>query len=119
MKENNFSQLKVWQKAHELTLSVYKTTNKFPSKERFGLISQLNRAVASVPTNIVEGNSRLSRKEFLQFLTIARGSLEETKYHLILSRDLGYLDKSNYSLLTDLANETGRMLNGLIVNVRN
>ena len=108
-----FRDLKVWQKAHELTLAVYKTTSNFPSEEKYGLCSQLRRAAASVPTNVVEGYRRKGGKEFLRFLNIAEGSLEETKYHLILSRDLGYLNLAEYVRLNGLCDEVGRMLRGL------
>ena len=85
----------VWQKAHELTLKIYKITKDFPKEEKFGISSQLRRATSSVPTNIVEGFKRRSDKEYSHFLNIAEGSLEEAKYHLILSSDLGYLNKED------------------------
>jgi four helix bundle protein len=108
-----FRDLKVWQKAHELTLAVYKATHNFPSEEKYGLCSQIRRAAASVPTNIVEGFKRRGNKEFARFLNIADGSLEETKYHLILSFDLGYLNKEEYDKLYEICNEVGRMISGL------
>ena len=74
---NNFRGLIVWQKSHELTMEIYKLTSFFPSDEKFGLVSQMRRAAYSIPANIVEGHSRKSKKEFLQFLNIAKGSLEE------------------------------------------
>jgi four helix bundle protein len=79
-----YRDLKVWQKAHELTLDIYQLTKEFPDEEKFGLISQMRRAAYSVPSNIVEGKSRSSQKEFKFFLTIARGSIDELNYFLLL-----------------------------------
>ena len=73
-KVNTFKDLIVWEKSHQLTLEIYKTSLKFPSDEKYGLISQMRRAAYSVPANIVEGHSRKSKKEFIQFLNIAKGS---------------------------------------------
>ena len=108
-----FRDLIVWQKAHLLVLGIYKVTKSFPSEEKFGLASQLRRSAASVPTNIVEGYKRKSRKEFLHFLNMAESSLEETKYHLLLARDLGYVEESEFMQLSNLCDEVGRMLSGL------
>ena len=108
-----FRDLIVWQKAHLWVLQIYKITKSFPSEEKFGLASQLRRSAASVPTNIVEGYKRKSRKEFLHFLNMADSSLEETKYHLLLARDLGYVEESEFMQLSDLCDEVGRMLSGL------
>jgi len=108
-----FRDLKVWQKSHDLTLRIYKITKHFPSEEKFGIISQLRRAASSVPTNIVEGFKRRSVKEYSYFINIAESSLEETKYHLILSLDLKYLPNKDFEELESMCNEIGRMLNGL------
>ncbi|MDK2917575.1 MAG: hypothetical protein PWQ37_308 [Candidatus Petromonas sp.] len=112
--ENNFKKLEVWQKSHELTIKIYKITTDFPKEERYRLIDQLCRSASSIPANIAEGKGRYHNKEFKQFLYIARGSLEETKYHLILSNDLGYINNEKYNELMKLANVIGKMLNGLI-----
>jgi len=109
-KVNTFRDLVVWQKSHQLTLDIYKITLKFPGEEKFGLISQIRRAAYSVPSNIVEGHSRKSKKEFLQFLNIAKGSLEELKYFLILSADLKYISKENFINLEAKAEEVSKML---------
>lgn len=111
---SGFEKLQVWQKAHELTLKIYRLTNEFRKEERFRLIDQLCRSASSIPANIAEGKGRYHKKEFRQFLYIARGSLEETKYHLILARDLGYIDQTKYNELLILIKEIGKMLNGLI-----
>lgn len=83
--------LEVWNKSHQLTLRIYEITKKFPSDERFGLVSQMRRAAFSVPANIAEGFARKSGKEKKQFLRIGQGSANELHYFLILSNDLGYL----------------------------
>ncbi|MFH1416074.1 MAG: four helix bundle protein [Elusimicrobiota bacterium] len=109
---NNFEKLKVWKKAHELVLEVYKHTNIFPSFEKYGLVSQIRRSSSSIATNIVEGYKRKTHKDFERFLNIAESSLEETKYLLLLSRDLKYLKNNDYILLIELADEVGKMLHG-------
>jgi len=107
-----FKDIKVWRKAHELVLEIYRITKIFPVSERYGLTTQLRRSASSIATNIVEGYKRKSGKDFAHFLNIADTSLEETKYHLLLAYDLTYLDKEHYYRLLNLANEIGRMLFG-------
>jgi len=107
----------VWQKAHELVLEIYKATANFPDKERYGLTQQIRRSAISVAANIVEGKSRKTDKEFIAFLYNSRGSLEETRYHLLLSKDLGYIDKEHYKFLEELATEVSFLLNKLIYSV--
>ena len=98
-----FTELKVWQRSHELTLEVYRVTASFPSAERFGLTSQLRRAAASVPTNIAEGSKRQSNQEYARFVNIAEGSLAETEYLVMLSRDLEFLARdSSETLLKEI-----------------
>ncbi|OGY29964.1 MAG: hypothetical protein A3F33_00940 [Candidatus Woykebacteria bacterium RIFCSPHIGHO2_12_FULL_43_10] len=118
MLENRFENLKVWEKAHEMTLKVYLVSSKFPNEERFGLVQQLRRAASSVPANIVEGNARRNIGEYLQFLNIAFASLQETKYHLYLSRDLGYINQEEYQGLIRIADEVGKMCTVLIRNLK-
>jgi len=113
VKVTTFRDLKVWEKAHKLVLEVYKITKNFPREEKFGLVAQLRRSISSVPTNIVEGHKRKSRKEYLYFLNTADGSLEEAKYQIMLSKDLGYLKDSEYNDLLPMCDEVGRMLYGL------
>lgn len=108
-----FKDLKVWQKSHELALEIYKITKLYPAEEKFGLVSQLRRSASSIPANIVEGFKRRSKKDFAHFVNIAEGSLEETKYTLFLSYELGYLDKNKFEELNKACDEIGRMLNGL------
>jgi four helix bundle protein len=107
----------VWQRSHEFVLEVYKLTSDFPEKERFGLIQQIRRSSASVAANIVEGKSKRTDKEFLAFLYNSRGSLEETRYHLLLSKDLGYIDETRYNSLENLAAEVSFLLNKLIAAI--
>lgn len=110
MAAKTFRELLVWQKAHRLVLQIYKVSKDFPVDERYGLVAQLRRASASVSTNIVEGFKRRSRKDFAHFINLAESSLEETKYHLLLARDLGYLPTQDFEELTSLSEEVGKML---------
>jgi len=111
--ENRFEKLTVWQKAHELVIKIYKITKKFPAEEKFRLVDQLCRSASSVPANIVEGNARRHKKEYLQFLNTASSSLEETRYHLLLAKDLDYLSALQYIELIKLTNDVGRLISGL------
>ncbi len=108
------SNLIFWEKAHQLTLRVYSITQAFPKEEQFGLTAQIRRAVVSIPSNVVEGKARGSVKDFKRFLLIARGSLEKTKYQLLLARDLNYIDKRTYEETVEIAKEVGKLLAGLI-----
>ncbi len=96
---NKFEELECWKEAHRLVVQVYKITKKFPSDEKFRLVDQVCRSASSIAANIVEGNARNHKKEYLQFLYLAKGSLEETKYHLLLARDLGYIIHKEYNYL--------------------
>jgi four helix bundle protein len=113
----SFRDLQVWEKAHRLTLEVYKFTVKFPIDERFGLISQMRRCAASIPANIAEGCGRRGNGEFHKFLQIATGSASELAYHLLLAKDLGYLETGTYSKLETSTTEIQKMLAGLILKV--
>ena len=107
-------ELKVWNKAHELALLVYSLTSNFPRHELVGLTSQVRRAAVSIPSNIVEGRGRGSKKDYKRFLYISRGSLEEVKYQLLLAKDLGYVELNQFEVASELAMEVGKLLNGLI-----
>ena len=115
---NNWKELKVWKKAHEMVIKIYGVTKTFPSEEIYRLVDQICRSASSVPANIVEGQSRNTTKEYLKFLYNARGSLEETRYHLLLSRDLGYLDLKRYDDLEKGFTEVSLMLNALIKSMK-
>jgi len=104
----SFQDLLVWRKAHELVLAVYTLTAAFPKPETYGLSLQMRRSAVSVPANIAEGFRRRSRTEKARFLNIAEGSLEETRYFLILARDLGYADTAP---LMNSLEEVSRLLN--------
>ena len=106
--------LLVWQKAHKLVLQVYKATAVFPASENWGLTSQLRRSIVSVAANIVEGKSKKTDKEFLHFLYISRGSLEESRYYLLLACDLHLLGPEDYSELETCCVEVSYLLNKLI-----
>ena len=113
-----FNDLKVWSKAHQIVLVVYQITRKFPSDERFGLVSQLRRSAASVPANIAEGCGRDSDKDFARFLGIAAGSASETEYHVLLARDIGLIEEQAYIELDKDINEVKRMLNSFIKKLK-
>jgi four helix bundle protein len=106
--------LKVWQISHQLVLQVYSMTKTFPTEERFRLTDQLCRAAISIPTNIAEGKGRNSTKEYIHFVSISRGSVEEVNYLLLLAQDLGYIPVETYSAINTEYQRVGRMLNGLI-----
>lgn len=112
-KINCVEELDVFKKAHALVLKVYKVVNSFPAEERFGLISQMRRASTSIPANLMEGGHRLNRKEFRQFVGIAKGSTGELKYYLFLAKDLGYIPIEEYNTLKTETEKISKMLNGL------
>ena len=117
MSVETFQKLDVWQKGHALTLQIYKESIRFPVQERFGLVVQIRRSCSSICANIVEGYKK-SDKEFVRYLSIAEASLEETKYHLILAKDLNYLKTERFDQLFAIANEVGRMINGLARKIK-
>ncbi|MBW2093768.1 MAG: four helix bundle protein [Deltaproteobacteria bacterium] len=110
----DFRELKVWEKAHALTLAIYRITRNFPSDEQFGLTVQLRRAVASIPTNIAEGCGRGSERELARFMSIAGGSASEVEYQLRLAWDLNYIGDEMYRKLNQETNEIKMMLNSFI-----
>ena len=110
----DFRKLKVWEKAHYLTLLAYKTTRGFPPDERFGLTVQLRRAVASIPTNIAEGCGRDSERELSRFMIIAAGSASEVEYQLLLAYELNYIPDDMYGELNQQVNDVKKMLNSFI-----
>jgi len=114
----NYKDLLVWEKAHRLTLAVYKETSVFPKEERFGLTSQVRRASSSIPANLAEGCGRRSDGEMGRFVQIAMGSGAELSYHLLLCRDLGILGTAQFSRLSSDLEEVMRMLSALSGRVR-
>ncbi len=109
-----YEDLKVWRRAMDLVLGVYRITGSFPRHEIYGLTSQMRRSAVSIPSNIAEGKGRYSRKELAQFLFHARGSLLELQTQITIARELGYLADAEGKSLTDVVSEVGRLLNGLI-----
>lgn len=102
-----------------LVMDVYRSTRSFPGTETYGLISQLRRAVVSVPSNIAEGQGRLSTGEFKHFLGQARGSLMEVETQILIAQELGYLAPNDSEDLLGVAGEVGRILNGLLNSLPN
>ena len=113
MSVQHYGQLVVWQKAMDLAVQTYELTRSFPSEERYGMISQLRRAAASVAANIAEGQGRHHIKEFLNHLSMARGSLMEVETFLLLSERVGYVSSEKTKPLLSLSDEVSRMLSGL------
>jgi len=116
--KTSFSDLKVWKVAFEFTIDVYRIAGKFPKEEKYALTSQLKRSASSVPANIAEGRGRGGNKEFCRFLYIARGSLEESKSHLLLAKELDYITESDIMGIGEKAERLGAMLNNLIVRLQ-
>ena len=110
----DFNKIVAWQKADDLTVSIYTSTRTFPKEEMYSLTCQIRRAAYSVPANIAEGASRSSQKDYLNFLYIARGLLSEVAYFIHLARRLMYLDDSRRKPLAEQADEAPRVLTGLI-----
>jgi four helix bundle protein len=108
-----FRQLLVWQKAHALTLALYKVTKSFPRDEQYGLTAQIRRAAVSVAANLAEGCGRRTAADFGRFVQIALGSASELEYHLVLAADLGLLPPAQHTGLDSCIVEVKRMLTGL------
>ena len=114
----DFKDLRVWAKAHSLTIDIYRATREFPKEELFGLTSQMRRCASSIGANIAEGSGRKSDGELTRFLHIARGSAAELEYHLLLAHDLSLLPDSKHHLLVKQTDEIQRMLTSLIQQVQ-
>ncbi len=110
--------LNVWQKSIVLIEKIYELTKDYPSSENYGLTSQMRRAATSIPANISEGAARQTKKEFIQFLHVAQGSLSELDTHFEISERLGYLKGSNLKELSLLMNDLDKMLTGLIKSLK-
>ena len=119
MKTSDYKQLQVWQKGMDLTEEVYRLVKQLPREETFALSDQLRRAAVSVPSNIAEGHGRGTDKEFIKFLTIARGSLLEVETQLLICNRMNLISSSNSQLAQSLIVEIGKMLNALISYRRN
>lgn len=114
----DFRQIRVWVKAHELALEIYRTTASFPREELYGLTSQMRRSSASIPANIAEGYGRGGNAELARFLQMGMGSAYEVEYHALLARDLFLVDAIAYERLQNRIVEVKRMLAALLVKVR-
>jgi four helix bundle protein len=113
----DFRRLEVWHLAHELTLAIYTVTDRFPKSEMFGLTSQIRRSSASIAANIAEGRGRTGNAELHRFLQIAAGSASELDYHLLLARDLKYVDSEEYALKEADLNRLRKKLTALLSKV--
>ncbi len=111
---SDYKDLEVWRKSHDMLLDIYKITSKYPKEEIYGLVSQIRRAAVSIPTNIAEGNGRLHQKEYINFLSISRGSAMEVEYLLLVSKDLEYIDDNKFQELNRKCKSIIHMLNKLI-----
>ncbi|EHJ35067.1 S23 ribosomal protein [Leyella stercorea DSM 18206] len=107
-----FQNILAWQKAYDFVLDVYKYTKSFPESEKYGLISQFQRAAVSIIANIAEGYKKIGKADKLRFMNISQGSLEECRCYVILSRDLGYIDNDVYNILYSKIEEASKLLNG-------
>lgn len=115
----DFRKLEVWEKAHQLTLAIYRVTDTFPKQELYGLTSQIRRAAASIPANIAEGCGRNTDVDFARFLQIAVGASSELEYHLLLARHLGFLSMEEHSQLEPKVQSIKQMLAALLRTIRN
>jgi four helix bundle protein len=114
----DFRNLKVWERAHALTLDLYKVTKSFPREEMYGLTSQIRRASVSIAANIAEGTCRRGDADFGRFLQMATGSASEVEYHLLLAHDLEILGESDFHRLSGATEEVKRMLSSLLQKLR-
>ena len=113
-----FKDIKAWQKAYEFVLLTYQQTRKFPDSERYGLSSQFQRAAVSITANIAEGYKKLSKADKLRFLNIAQGSMEECRFYIMLSHDLGYINSEEYNELNHSLEGASIYLNAYCKGIR-
>jgi four helix bundle protein len=118
MSTSSYQGLIVWQKAMELTVEIYKVTKKLPKEETYSLCDQMKRSAVSIPSNIAEGHDRGTKKEFIYFLTIARGSKAELETQLLICLKIGYLSELDISAAMSLLKEIGSMLTSLISKLK-
>jgi four helix bundle protein len=114
----DFRRLEVWQCAHELTLGIYRITKSFPVDERFGITSQLRRASSSIEANLAEGCGRGTDADFSRFVQMAMGSASEVECHLLLARDLAYMDEAIHQSLEQQTQRVKRMLTALLKSLK-
>ena len=116
---NSFKDIKAWQFAHQFVIDVYKHTREFPEAERFGLCSQFQRAAVSIAANIAEGYKKLSKPDKLRFFNISQGSLEECRYYILLSKDLGYINNDSFENLDAEIEKVSRYINAYCKGIIN
>jgi four helix bundle protein len=114
----DFRTLKVWEKAHALTLAIYKSTEEFPKQEMYALTNQIQRAAVSIPANIAEGCGKDSDAELKRYFVISMGSASELEYLLLLAHDLGYLPENTFRSITNDLVEVRKMLNAFIQKLK-
>ena len=114
MKVKHYSELIVWQKAMDIVIEIYRATESFPKTEVFGLVNQMRRAAVSIPSNIAEGQGRSTTKDFVHFLHIARGSLQELETQTIIAHRLNYFNQTTRDQLVTRVTEIAKILYGLI-----
>lgn len=117
-KIQNFTDLRAWQHAHQLSIDIYMATRNFPKEEIFGITRQIRQAVVTVESNIAEGFGRRTSADRLHFYDMARGSLNELQTQLLLARDIQYLIDRDYAVLTTQATDCHKILSGLIKSTR-
>lgn len=115
---STYKSLNVWKKAMELVVLVYNISKHFPKEEIYGLSSQMRRAAVSIPSNIAEGHQRYSPKEFIHFLSIARGSLAELETQVIIANRLNYISAEHLDTTLGQIQQTGNLLGGLIRSIK-
>ncbi len=116
-KAQSFKDLKVWQKAHDFVLAVYKHTANFPKEEAYALTSQFRRAAVSCPANISEGFPKKGKADKLRFFNISQGSLEECRYYCVLAKELSYIDEDAYLILETKAQDVSKILRGYMQKI--
>ncbi len=119
MRIQNFTDLEVWKKGHELFIQIYTVTKHFPNSELFGFTSQLRRASLSITSNIAEGFGRSSRKEKVQFYYIAHGSLLELQNQILAAKDVTLIKEEEFEQLWELTITVQKLINGLIRSIKN
>ena len=118
-KIKSFTDLIAWQKGHLLVVEIYKTLERFPNIEKFALSDQMRRSSVSITSNIAEGFSRNSQKEKIQFFYLSLGSLTELQNQLLVSRDVGYLEKTKFKEIAEQSVEVDKIIRGLIKSLTN
>jgi len=118
MEKSSYKGLIVWQKAMDLTAVIYQLVKKLPKEELYSLSYQMRRAVVSIPSNIAEGHDKRTKNEFIQFLTIARGSKAELETQLLICVKVGYLIEAEITEAMNMLTEAGKMLTALIKNLK-